>query len=77
MRKGTLTDTETLGMYEDGVSCIALCVHEGMTPHGVYSRISRERKRRHRKPAPRREAVAIDSWDALLAAVEKLKEVLR
>jgi hypothetical protein len=90
MRKGTLTDAQTLGMYEDGVQMIALCVHEGMTPYGIISRLSRARRARRLQVGPRRErhlrAVAprvrtqqppIDTFDALRAAVERLEATTR
>lgn len=84
-RKGTLTDAQTLGMYEDGVSIIALCVHEGMTCYGVISRLSRARARRRRgirgpgytlraRATTRRvPQPTYDSFDALRAAVRALE----
>jgi hypothetical protein len=73
-RKGTLSDAQTLGMYEDGVSIIALCVHEGMTCYGVTTRLTRAR-RKLATPRQRR-AVAqptYTSFDALHAAVRALE----
>jgi hypothetical protein len=76
VRKGTLSDAQTLGMYEDGMSIIALCVHEGMTAYGVIGRLGRARKRRGqefrraRRKAPQE---TFTSFDALREAVERLE----
>lgn len=86
MRKGTLTDAETLGFYEDGVSIIALAVHEGMTAYGVISRLSRARRERRgglsamrggRVTRKRRDARPVDSWQALRRAVAQLEAITR
>lgn len=89
MRKGTLTDAQTLGMYEDGVSIIALCVHEGMTCYGVISRLGRARRERRdtlvkagRPNAARMRRTkgpqpTFDSFDALRAAVRDLERHTR
>lgn len=77
MRKGTLTDAQTLGMYEDGMSIIALCVHEGLTAYGVIGRLSRARKLR--KSPKRRAKVAQEtftSFEELRLAVERLERQL-
>jgi hypothetical protein len=81
MRKGTLSDAETLRLYEQGVAMIAICIHEGMTPYGVISRISRARRgrmfargriatvrARQRTPQP-----TYDTFNALRAAVRALE----
>lgn len=79
MRKGKLTDAQTLGMYEDGVSIIALAVHEGMTAYGVIGRLGRARKaRRAGRLSPVRRRVrapqpVYTSFDALRAAVRDLE----
>lgn len=85
MRKGTLTDAETLRLYEHGAAMIALCVKEGMTPYGIISRISRARKHRAEgvrgdgyrlRVRPPRKLVrqpTFDSFDALRAAVDALE----
>jgi hypothetical protein len=75
MRKGTLSDAQTLGMYEDGMSIIAICVHEGMTPYGVIGRLGRARKGRGRyvRARPKRPQETFTSFDALREAVERLE----
>jgi len=83
MRKGSLTDAQTLGMYEDGVSIVALCVHEGMTCYGVIGRLSRARKERRRvsPSAARRRTrtpqATYDTFDALRAAVRSLEQTTK
>lgn len=77
MRKGTLTDAETLRLYEHGAAMIA--------PYGIISRISRARKHRAEgvrgdgyrlRVRPPRKLVrqpTFDSFDALRAAVDALE----
>jgi hypothetical protein len=83
MRKGSLSDRETLRHYENGVSIIALCIHEAMTPYGIISRLGRARRERRgsRLPSSKRRIVVVrrrtpqptyDSFEALRAAVAEL-----
>lgn len=81
-RKGTLTDEQTLGMAEDGMSIIALCVHEGMSPYGIYGRIYRARRvsrtkaLRARRQARKVPQPTITSFESLNRAVEDLRRQL-
>lgn len=80
MRRGQLSDAETLAAYErGGASIVAIAVAEGLSAYGVISRLGRERKRRrergravlHRRRVARLEA---DTWEALQEQVERLRE---
>lgn len=82
-RRGTLSDAETLRLYEQGVAMIAICVKEGLTPYGVISRLGRARRERRvfshaplrlvrkRTPQP-----TYDTFAALREAVENLERVM-
>lgn len=77
MRRGTLSDADTLRLYEAGESLLALCVHEGLTPHSMIGRIGRARRARgytiNREP----EHSIIDSMEAVDAAVRRLNRAIR
>jgi hypothetical protein len=81
-RKGTLSDAQTLGMYEDGVSIVALAVHENLTAYGVITRLSRQRARARRNASALRKRrvtrqATYSTFDALHAAVRDLERTLR
>lgn len=44
MRKGNLTDQQTLKLYRRGESLITLAIHEGMSVLSICSRLTRARK---------------------------------
>jgi len=74
MRKGTLTDTQTLTLYNNGESLITLAIHEGMTVYGVSHRLRRGRKAlglegMNRPPS---EYPTIDTIDELVRQMNKL-----
>lgn len=78
MRRGQLTDAQTLSAYESGSSIVALAVAEGLSAYGVISRLSRARRRRGRGAAilTRRARAArqpVDSWADLEASIARLQ----
>lgn len=77
MRRGTLSDDDTLRLYEAGESLLALCVHEGMTPHGMIGRVGRARRQRGYTIARPSETTIIDSIEGVERAVRALNRAVR
>lgn len=71
-RRGTLTDYETMMLYENGESLIALAVHEGLSPSGVWIRVQRARKKRGYTIRRRAPLTITDSLLAVAAACDRL-----
>lgn len=74
-RRGTLTDAQTLRLYERGTPLIALCLKEGMTPYGILTRCSRERDRRRRRGALIRRKAPQQTYTRVLDLVEAMNEL--
>lgn len=86
MRKGTLTDHQTLMLYNKGESIITLAIHEGMSVFGCSARLTRARKTygmvgTHRSPSKLAPIANVDTLAvqlrALERAVRKMKGALR
>lgn len=77
MRHGTLSDEQTLALYEAGESALALCIHEGLTPSSLTGRIGRARKRRGFTIPRQREARVIDSVEEVERAMRNLARAVR
>jgi hypothetical protein len=75
MRKGTLSDQQTLDAYQKGTSVIALCLHEGMTVHGVLGRLSRAR-RSWRDDHPRR-VLAKKAPSEIVASLREVRDAMK
>lgn len=74
MRKGSLTDEQTLALYNEGESLITLAIHEAMTVFGIASRCARARKAVGLSGVPRApsEYPPIDSIEALITQMNAL-----
>lgn len=75
MRKGTLSDQETLAAYQDGTSIIALCLHEGMTVHGVIGRLARAR--RDWRDAHPRKVLAKKAPSEIVKSLREVREAMK